>query len=109
MTSIEEQVARLTDRAQIHDLLLSYARCADTRDWQGYSDLFAEEGRIVWPYGDILKKDIARSIERILEPYEGTHHLFANIGITIDGDTAPHQSLSAGGAHSFGEGFEPAL
>src|SRR5690242_4127187 len=87
-TSIEEQVAWLTDRAHIHDLVLSYARCADTKDWQGYSDLFADEGRIVWPYGDIPKKDIAHSIERILEPFEATHHMLTNIGITIDGDTA---------------------
>jgi hypothetical protein len=86
--SIEEQVAWLTDRTQIHDLVLSYARVADSKDWQGYADLFAEEGRIIWPYGDIPKKDIARSIARILEPFEATHHMLTNIGITIDGDTA---------------------
>jgi hypothetical protein len=87
-STLEEKVAWLTDRAEIHDLVLSYARCADTKDWQGYSDLFAEEGRIIWPYGDIPKADIARSIDRILSPFEATHHILTNIGITIDGDTA---------------------
>jgi ketosteroid isomerase-like protein len=88
LTSTEAQIAWLTDRAQIHDLLLSYARCADTKDWKGYADLFADDGRIVWPHGGIPKHAIAASIERILEPYEMTHHLFSNIGIEIDGDTA---------------------
>lgn len=87
-TGIEDQVAWLVDRAHIHDLVLSYARRVDTKDWQGYADLFADDGRIVWPYGDIPKKDIARSIERILEPFDATHHMLTNIGITIDGDTA---------------------
>lgn len=87
-STLEEKVAWLTDRAEIHDLVLSYARCADTKDWQGYSDLFAEEGRIIWPYGDISKADIARSIGRILGPFEATHHMLTNIGITIDGDRA---------------------
>jgi len=83
-----EQVQWLSDRAQIHDLALQYARCADTKDWQGFADLFAHDGRILWPLGQIDKESIARSVEVILTPFERTHHLFANIGIRIDGDTA---------------------
>jgi uncharacterized protein (TIGR02246 family) len=86
--SVEERITWLTDRAQIHDLLLSYARCADTKDWTGFADLFAEDGRLVLPFGSIGKDEIAASAERILAPYEATHHLFANVGIDIDGDSA---------------------
>lgn len=84
----EEQVQWLTDRAQIHDLVLQYARTADTKDYEGYANLFSDDGRILWPLGRIDKKDIARSISVILGPFERTHHLFANIGIEIEGDTA---------------------
>jgi hypothetical protein len=86
--TLEAQVAWLTDRAQIHDLLLSYARCADTKNWAGFADLFTDEGRILLPFGSIVKDQIAASGESILAPYEGTHHLFANVGIEIEGDIA---------------------
>ena len=86
--SVEEQIAWLTDRAQLHDLLIAYARRADTKDWVGFADLFADDGRIVLPFGSITKDEMAGSVERVLAPFEGTHHLFANIGIEIDGDTA---------------------
>ncbi|MDV7353678.1 nuclear transport factor 2 family protein [Rhodococcus oxybenzonivorans] len=86
--SVEEQIAWLTNRVQIHDLLLAYARCVDTKDWTGFADLFADDGRVVLPFGSIGKGDMADSVERILAPYEATHHLFANVGIDIDGDTA---------------------
>lgn len=88
MTSLEENVQTLVDRAEIHDLLLAYARCADTKDWAGFADLFADDGHIILPFGKLEKADMARATAAVLSPFEETQHLFSNISIAIDGDSA---------------------
>ena len=87
-TNTEAQIAWLTDRAQIHDLLLAYARCLDTRNWRACAGLLVDDGRVLWPHGSITKDQLAASVETILEPFERTHHVYTNISIEIDGDTA---------------------
>jgi hypothetical protein len=84
----EERLQWLVDRAQIHDLVVSYARCADEKDWEGFAELFSDEGRLVLPFGDITKDQMAESGERILRPFGSTHHMFTNFAIEIEGDTA---------------------
>jgi hypothetical protein len=84
----EEQLQWLIDRAQIQDLLVAYARCADEKDWDGFADLYADEGRLVLPFGDITRDQMAASCERVLRPFGRTHHMFSNFAIDIDGDTA---------------------
>ena len=83
-----ESLTWLIDRAQVHDLLLAYARCVDTKDWDSFADLFAPEGELVTPFGSIGHDQLARAIESMLRPFGATHHMFANIGIEIDGDIA---------------------
>jgi SnoaL-like domain len=88
VTGGDARIQWLVDRAQIHDLLVAYARCADTKDWAGFAELFADEGTLVLPFGTVPKERLAESAERILGPFEATHHVFTNVSITIDGDTA---------------------
>jgi len=86
--TLESRVQWLVDRAEIHDLILGYARCVDTKDWDGFADLFADDGCILLPFGKLEKKDLARATAAVLSPFEGTQHLFANVGIHIKGDLA---------------------
>jgi ketosteroid isomerase-like protein len=88
MSTIENQVHWLTDRAKINDLILAYARFVDTKDWEAFADLFVDDGCIILPFGKLEKNDMARATAAVLRPFEGTQHLFSNVGITIDGDVA---------------------
>lgn len=88
MSTIETQVRWLTDRAEIQDLILAYARTADTRRWEAFADLFADDGCIILPFGRLEKRDMARSVEAVLKPFEATQHMFSNVAIAIDGDSA---------------------
>jgi uncharacterized protein (TIGR02246 family) len=88
MTTLEDRVQRLEDRAAIQDLLHAYARCADTKDWEGFADLFTDDGYLVLPFGKLEKKDMVRAVAAVLSPWQATQHLFANVAIAIDGDHA---------------------
>ena len=88
MNSLEKNVQILVDRAEIHDLILGYARNADTKNWEAFAQLFADDGYAQYPFGKVEKKDMARAAGAILQPFERTQHMFSNISITIDGDTA---------------------
>jgi ketosteroid isomerase-like protein len=88
MISIEEKVQWLVDRAEIHDLIMNFARCADTKDWNGYAALFAEDGAALLPFGRLEKKDLVKSVTPVLAPFALTQHLFTNVSIDVNGDTA---------------------
>jgi 3-phenylpropionate/cinnamic acid dioxygenase small subunit len=87
MTMFEENVQKLLDRAEINDLLVTYAHCLDTKDWNALADLFTDDGHIGLPFGKLEKKDMARAAAAVLRPFEATQHLYTNIGISIDDDT----------------------
>jgi hypothetical protein len=65
----DAQIQWLVDRAAIQDLLFAYARNADTKNWDGFAELFAEEGELILPFGSVKKSDMAASCERILRPF----------------------------------------
>jgi uncharacterized protein (TIGR02246 family) len=88
MTNLEDKVQWLQDRVEIQDLLHSYARCADTKDWEGFADLFTDDGYLVLPFGKLEQKDMVRAVASVLSPWPATHHLFANVTIAVDGDFA---------------------
>ncbi|MFJ6901987.1 nuclear transport factor 2 family protein [Streptomyces hokutonensis] len=84
-----ETIQWLRDRAEISDVLFAFARALDSKDWQGYADLFAEDGHLLLPWGDkIPKGQVAAGASGGLGRYEHTHHLSANHQIEISGDTA---------------------
>jgi ketosteroid isomerase-like protein len=108
-STTEEQIQLLMDRAEIHDLIMAYARYVDTKDWEAFADLFADDGCIILPFGKLEKKNLARSTANVLGPFQGTQHLFTNVSISIDGDVATTNhylqathvpSLAEGGSHA---------
>ena len=93
--SIEEKVQWLLDRAAISDLLCSFARTLDTKDFLAYADNFAPEGFVELPdpmqpgQTFILRKaDMLDKLPRSLGRYSATHHLSANHQIEIQADIA---------------------
>lgn len=80
------KVQRLQDRVEIQRLLHSYARCADTKDWEGFADLFTDDGYLVLPFGKLEKKDMVRAVASVLSPWQATQHMFSNVSIATDRD-----------------------
>jgi hypothetical protein len=98
--SIEQQVQWLVDRALISDLLFSFARALDTRDYAAYVNNYAADGSIELPQPTsagggtfVMRRDeMLTKVPQTLNKYSATHHLSSNHQITIDGDSASSRS-----------------
>ncbi len=94
--SLLDQVHYLLDRAAVSDTLIAFARAIDTRDWEGYADLFTEDGVLELPFrepdgspaGHAGRHGMADYVRAGLGVYTATHHLSGNHQITLHGDTA---------------------
>jgi len=93
--SVEERLAALEAREEIRELILAYGRALDTRDFVAFSGLFAEEdGTWVGGFGTATGRTaifgmMDDRIGHAAEPVEPTsHHVFGNIRIEVEGDTA---------------------
>jgi uncharacterized protein (TIGR02246 family) len=94
-TGLAERIDALESREQIRDLIIEYGRALDHRDFAAYSELFDEEqGTWIGGLGsatgrDAIFKLMDESIGHAEQPVEPTsHHVFTNIQIDVDGDTA---------------------
>ena len=83
----EVQLQWLVDRAEISDLILSFARAIDDRDIAQYAANFAEDGVLVLPFAELTGRDQILNIPELPSAW-ATHHLIGNILIDIDGDVA---------------------
>jgi uncharacterized protein (TIGR02246 family) len=92
-TTPEAQLAWLVDRAQISDVLITYARCADTADWDGVAALFTEDGTFTTPFGPPFRgRDFASVSGPVMAQFAATHHMSTNHAIEIDRDRATSHS-----------------
>ena len=76
------------DHVAIQRLMYRYARCADTKDYDGFASVFCEDvvfdfsGRRVTPFPAI------REMMHALEKYTSTMHQVHNTLYDVEGDTA---------------------
>jgi hypothetical protein len=99
-TTLAQQVQWLVDRAQISDLLFSFARALDTRNYSAYQDNFTEDGFLELPdpnstTGETItfhRNQMLDAVPKGIGRYSATHHLSANHQITISGDSAVSRS-----------------
>ena len=92
---LEAKVQWLMDRTTISELLCSFARALDTRDYQAYVDNYADGGVLelpdpVRPGATIVlrKEQMLEAVPKSLGRYRATHHLSANHQIRIAGERA---------------------
>lgn len=90
---INEQLGELADRAEIENLICTYARSVDTKNWEAFAALFTAEAALVLPWegeaaGINGRERLAKFCDDALGRFRRTHHLIANKQITIEGDRA---------------------
>jgi 3-phenylpropionate/cinnamic acid dioxygenase small subunit len=88
-----ERLRRLEDRQALQELLVSYARSCDDRDWPRYRSLFTPDAEINYSdaYGRRGRRDeIAEWIEGLMSSpaLQHTQHMLSNFEIRVDGDRA---------------------
>jgi len=90
--SAEARLQRFADKEEIANVLLTYGRSLDARDFATYSSLFAEDGEWVGGFGSVKGP---ANIKAFMEKNMGTganttnnYHLLSNFVINVTGDTA---------------------
>ena len=80
----------LSDREEIRDVLVLYAKSIDTRDYAGLRGVFAADATgnyfAAGAHAGLAK--ISAFIERALSQCGPTQHLLGSIDVTVAGDTA---------------------
>jgi len=90
--SAEARLQRFADKEEIENVLLTYGRSLDSRDFATYSSLFAADGEWVGGFGSVKGP---ANIKAFMEKNMGTgpnrahnYHLLSNFVISVNGDTA---------------------
>ena len=87
----------LSDRAEIHDLIVRYGWAIDTKDWALLDSCFTEDafvdyssnpGGKVGPY-----REIRGWLEKVMSAFPVTQHLMSNIDVQLDGDRATCRTM----------------
>lgn len=97
--SLAAKVQWLVDRAEISDLLFSFARSLDSKDAAAYAANYAEDGVLELPdpttggYVTVPRERMTEFVEKgLANSYAATHHMSTNHQITVSGDTASSRS-----------------
>jgi len=97
--TVEERLQRLEDESAIRRIIEDYTVLLTSRDFDGYAELFAEEG--TWRNGDLVKRGRAEIKEMLLTMFPDTpadfvndhnYMLVSNIRVDVHGDTASAHS-----------------
>ena len=84
--------AQLSDRAEIHDVIVRYGWAIDTKDWalldtsftaDAFVDYSSNPGGKVGPY-----TEVRGWLEKVMAAFPVTQHLMLNVDISLDGDRA---------------------
>jgi hypothetical protein len=64
----------------------SFAQALDSKDWQGYQDLYTVDGELRLPWGDpVPHRRLAEETRLNLGGFAATHHIIANALAAPDG------------------------
>ena len=89
----------LSDRAEIHDVIVRYGWAIDTKDWalldtcftaDAHVDYSSNTGGKVGPY-----RDVRGWLEKVMSAFSVTQHLMSNVDVRLDGDSARVRTMVA--------------
>lgn len=90
-------IQEISDKLEIADLLSTYARAVDTRDWTLWRSVFTDDAHVDYssaPYGRAGSRDeIADWLSANFEFITMSQHYVTNIESRIDGDTAKVRAM----------------
>ena len=87
----------LSDRAEIHDVIVRYGWAIDTKDWDLLDTVFTDDahcdyssnpGGKVGPY-----REVRGWLAKVMTAFPVTQHLMSNIDVTLDGDRATCRTM----------------
>lgn len=102
----------VSDRIEISDLLVRYAKAIDSGDWDLLDDVFTPDARIDYTSsGGVAGSypEIKAWLAKALAQFTSYVHLLGNIMVSLDGDQAraetfvtnPMQVVASGETHTF--------
>ena len=76
------------DHIAIERLMYRYARCADSKDYAGFADVFCEDAVFDYSGNSFVSLPAIQKMMLALEKYDATLHQVHNILYEVDGDAA---------------------
>lgn len=76
------------DHVAIQRLMYAYARCADTKDYAGFADIFCADAEFLYLGEVVTPLPAIQQMMRNLEKYRVTQHCVHNVLYAVAGDTA---------------------
>ncbi len=88
--TLEEKIDYLLDRAEIEDIITTYAYSVDTRNWPLHGELFKDsfKQRRGDGYRDVDNQERLEKLDKFFQRFSSTQHLGFPLVIMIEGDTA---------------------
>ena len=87
----------LSDRAEIHDVIVRYGWAIDTKDWALLDECFTDDAHVDYssnPGGKVGPyKEVRGWLEKVMSAFPVTQHLMANIDVRLNGDTAKVRTM----------------
>ena len=89
-TSLEAKIDYLLDRAEIEDIITTYAYSVDTRNWPLHGELFKESFQLRKgdDYPNVDNQERLKQLDTFFKRFTSTQHLGFPLAIQIDQDTA---------------------
>ena len=82
-------LSELLDERAISKLLVRFSAAIDTKDFDTYASLFADDGTLTTPWGGHSgRPGLAEFVSNDLGQFTALHHVSAGHLITVSGDTA---------------------
>ena len=78
----------IEDHIEIQRLMYRYARCADRKDYAGFSDVFCEDAVFDYMGEAVTPLSAIRDMMLALQKYKSTQHQVQNTLYDVDGDIA---------------------
>ena len=76
------------DHIEITRLMYRYARCADTKDYSGFAEVFCADAQFVYRGELISPLSEITAMLRTLDNYPRTQHRVSNVLYEVEGDVA---------------------